>query len=152
MESEIRSSFYGLLASSDLLEPLQLLDPSAQKRIHWQNGGCFILAQGLYGWVRPYLLSASVEAVWESWNEEPYHVGVTFGEYFFDSTGIQEKTVVCHEWEDYFRGGAFLADISETCAISYELLTSSSLSKKITDACLELFGPWRTELFPVLMK
>jgi len=145
--------FLGLLAQ--LLPDLQLVEASWRgKRTEWTNGGCLILGQGLFAWMRQSLRARGISrlrqlhlasrpqlvAVWESWDEEPYHVGVRLGEYFLDGDGVQRCDSLLASWETYFRGGAYLAPLPAWAVTMYGFLVHQQLSARIALSLREEFG------------
>ena len=145
--------FLGLLAK--FLPDLQRVEPSWRgKSTDWTNGGCLILGQGLFAWMCQSLHARGVRrlrhlplvsrpllvAVWESWDEEPYHVGIRIGEQFIDGDGVQHCDSLLASWEEYFRGGAYLAPLPAWAIAMYGFLVHQQLSARIALSLREEFG------------
>src|SRR5262249_30186712 len=124
------------------------------KSTSWVNGGCLILAQGLFTWIRQSLRARGIArlrrlplpsrpqlvAVWESWDEESYHAGIRIGEYFLDGDGVQYCVSLLASWEEYFRGGAYLAPLPAWAINAYGFLVHKQLSAKIALSLEKEFG------------
>ena len=88
-------------------------------------------------------------AVWESWDDEPYHVVVALGPLCLDGNGLSDCDTLLFEWEDYFRGGAYLGLLSQKETIAYGIPQHDALSLIITKELRSAFGPFHPDLlFP----
>ena len=144
-----------------LKSDLQLSEPRfEQKQKDWEGGGCLILALGLLKWITggtrrgPEKLRGRVAtpflprllAVWESWDETPYHVGVQIGHLFLDGGGVSETDALLVDWKDYFHGGAYLGTLSPRDIMDYGFPRRASLSLAIAEILGEIFGPFDPHL------
>lgn len=85
-------------------------------------------------------------AVWESWDEVPYHVVVGFGPITLDGDGLSDDDTLLMGWEDYFRGGAYLGLLSQKDAVEHGIPQHNALSLMITKELRRAFGLFHPDL------
>lgn len=129
----------------------------------WRSGGCLVLARGVARWMgetRSVGCAPSpggeihvhfhprVMAVWESWDEQPYHALVVLGPYTLDGEGLGRCDALLAGWETYFRGGAYLAPLTQRDADQHGFLQMDALSERLARCLAREFGPFTALVAP----